>query len=82
VSLDAVDVARLIPPAERSSAIVSVHDAASHALAWLGSVFGQRVLPVGVDSFGQSGGIAELYDAYDLLPDQIVNAALTALSAC
>ncbi|MGD9703366.1 MAG: 1-deoxy-D-xylulose-5-phosphate synthase N-terminal domain-containing protein [Acidimicrobiia bacterium] len=72
-------LARLLSPAERRLPIVTVHDAASHSLAWLGSVFGTRVVPVGVDGFGQSGTIAELYDAFDLLPDQLVNAALVAL---
>ena len=76
--LDALALARLITPAERHAPIVTVHDAASHALAWLGSVFGQRVVPVGVDAFGQSGGIVDLYDLFDLLPDQIANAALVA----
>ena len=60
--------------------IVTVHDAASHALSWLGSVFGSRTVPVGVDGFGQSGTIQELYGVFDLLPDQIANAALVALS--
>lgn len=69
-------LARLIEPAERSLPIVTVHDAASHHLAWLGSVFGARVVPVGVDEFGQSGSIPELYATFDLLADQIVNAAL------
>ena len=73
-------LARLIPPAERSAPIVTVHDAASHALAWLGSVFGTRVVPVGVDAFGQSGSVPELYEAFDLLPEQLVNAALVALA--
>jgi pyruvate dehydrogenase E1 component len=49
-------------------------------LAWLGSVFGTRTVPVGVDEFGQSGSIAELYGTFDLLPEQLVNAALLALS--
>ncbi|HVX18810.1 MAG TPA: hypothetical protein VHA73_12320 [Acidimicrobiales bacterium] len=71
-------LAHLIQPQERKLPIVTVHDAASHTLAWLGSVFGARVLPVGVDEFGQSGSIPELYRAFDLLPDQIVNAALVA----
>jgi pyruvate dehydrogenase E1 component len=57
-----------------------VHDAASHALAWLGSVFGQRLIPVGVDEFGQSGSITDLYRHFDLLPDQIANASLVALT--
>jgi pyruvate dehydrogenase E1 component len=42
-------------------------------------VFGSRVVPVGVDSFGQSGTIPELYETFDLLPEQLVNAALSAL---
>ncbi len=65
---------------ERSGPIVTVHDAASHAMAWLGSVFGNRTVPVGVDGFGQSGSLADLYGAFDLLPEQIVNAALVALA--
>jgi len=73
-------LARLIGPRERSAPIVTVHDAASHHLAWLGGVFGQRVVPVGVDEFGQSGSIRELYGVFDLLPEQIVNAALVATS--
>ena len=74
-------ITRLMLTAERSLPIVTVHDAASHHLAWLGSVFGQRVVPVGVDSFGQSGSIPQLYEAFDFLPTQLVNAALVALCA-
>ncbi|MFM8563350.1 MAG: transketolase-like TK C-terminal-containing protein [Acidimicrobiia bacterium] len=70
----------LIAPSERRLPIVTVHDAASHHLAWLGGVFGTRVVPVGVDSFGQSGSIADLYGLFDLQPEQIVNAALLAIS--
>ena len=59
--------------------ILTVHDAASHALAWLGSVFGARVVPVGVDDFGQSGSIVDLYNHFEFLPEQLVNAALVAV---
>jgi len=69
---------RLLVGPERSLPIVTVHDAASHHLAWLGGVFGVPVVPVGVDEFGQSGSIPELYGVFDLLPEQIVNAALLA----
>ncbi len=69
----------LIAPQNRRAPIVTAHDAASHAMAWMGSVFGAPVVPVGVDSFGQSGTISELYETFDLLPDQLVNAALSAL---
>ena len=60
--------------------LVTVHDAASHAMAWLGSALGVPSVPLGVDQFGQSGSVAELYELHDLLPGSIVNAALTALS--
>jgi pyruvate dehydrogenase E1 component len=72
-------LAKLLSVVERRAPIVTVHDASSHAMAWIGSVFGQRVVPVGVDTFGQSGTIADLYGEFGLLPDQLVNAALMAL---
>jgi pyruvate dehydrogenase E1 component len=71
-------LARLIAPDERHLPIVTVHDASSHHLAWLSGVFGARILPVGVDAFGQSGSIADLYELFDLSADRIVNAALVA----
>jgi pyruvate dehydrogenase E1 component len=37
-------------------------------------------MPVGVDDFGQSGSIPELYGLFDLLPEQLVNAALVAVA--
>jgi pyruvate dehydrogenase E1 component len=59
--------------------IVTVHDAASHAMAWLGSALGMPCVPLGVDQFGQSGTVHELYELHDLMPGSIVNAALAAL---
>jgi len=35
-------------------------------LSWLGGVIGQRVAPLGVDRFGQTGSLADLYAAYRL----------------
>jgi pyruvate dehydrogenase E1 component len=70
---------RLVPPARRRLPIVTVIDGASHALAFLGSCLGTRVVPLGVDAFGQTGSLAEVYEAYDLSPDAIATAALIAL---
>jgi pyruvate dehydrogenase E1 component len=64
---------------EAGTPIVTVHDAASHAMAWLGSVHGAPVVPLGVDRFGQSGTIQDLYRIFHLEPDAILNAALLAL---
>ncbi len=60
--------------------IVTVHDAASHTLSWLGSALGVPAVSLGVDTFGQSGAVADLYRAHDLDAGSIVNAALAALS--
>lgn len=60
--------------------LVTVHDAASHAMAWLGAALGVSAIPLGVDTFGQSGSVPELYELHDLLPGSIVNAALGVMS--
>lgn len=60
--------------------IVSVHDGASHAMAWFGSALGMPQIAMGVDSFGQSGSIPDLYKIHDLDSGSIVNGALAALS--
>ena len=59
--------------------IVSIHDGASHSLAWLGSAMGVAAVSLGVDSFGQSGTVPDLYQLFDLTPGSIVNAALGVL---
>lgn len=63
-----------------TQALVTVHDAASHAMAWIGAAAGQVVVPLGVDEFGQSGTVPDLYHAHDLDPGAIVNAGLLALT--
>ncbi len=70
----------LIPPSERHAPIVTVLDGASHALAWLGSVYGMRTYPLGVDAFGQSGARADLYRHYRIDAPSIVDAARRALA--
>jgi pyruvate dehydrogenase E1 component len=69
----------LIYPAERTAPIVTAQDSASHSLAWLGSVFGQPVAPLGVDDFGQSGARADLYRHYGIDAEAMVAAAFSAL---
>jgi len=51
----------LISQEERSAPIVTVVDAHPHSLAWIGSAVGTRLWPLGVDRFGQSGSVGELY---------------------
>ena len=59
--------------------IVTIQDGASHAMAWLGTALGVAGVSLGVDAFGQSGTVSDLYEINDLQPGSIVNAALGAL---
>jgi pyruvate dehydrogenase E1 component len=78
-SPDLGHLATLIPADERRAPIVTVQDGASHGLAFLGSIFGAPTVPLGVDTWGQSGSRADLYDYAGIDPDEIVNAAMLAL---
>lgn len=60
--------------------VVTVHDSSSHTLAWVGSALGVPAVPLGVDAFGQSGTVADLYREHDLDSGSVVNAALAALA--
>lgn len=71
---------RLVPPNERGNPIVSVQDAASHSLAWLGSALGTKQYALGVDQFGESGTIADLHEITGISAGNIVNAALIAIN--
>lgn len=55
--------------------LVTVIDGSPGALSWLGSVRGMRVSPLGVDNFGQTGDLPDLYRMYRLDSDAIIEAA-------
>ena len=57
---------RLLSRLGRNAGLVTIVDAAPASLSWLGGVLGQRVAPLGVDRFGQTGSLADLYAAYRL----------------
>ncbi len=67
-------LARLRPGA----ALVTVGDLHPAALSWLGAVAGNRIVPMGVDRFGQSGDIPDLYEAYHIDTGAILDAAARA----
>ncbi|MBO1078716.1 1-deoxy-D-xylulose-5-phosphate synthase N-terminal domain-containing protein [Roseomonas haemaphysalidis] len=72
-------VEALLAPLARDAAIVSVLDGHPAAHSWLGAVRGQRVVPLGVDHFGQSGDIPDLYREYGLDESSILDACAQAL---
>jgi len=77
--LDLGQLATLFPKGERRAPIVTVQDGASHSLAFLGSVWGVPVVPLGVDEFGQSGARQAVYRKVGIDADHIVNAGMLAL---
>ncbi len=68
-------IERLLSGVSRNAGLVTVIDGHPLTLAWLGSVAGHRVSPLGVESFGQSGNIQDLYRHHEIDCDAIVAAA-------
>jgi pyruvate dehydrogenase E1 component len=58
--------------------LVTVGDFHPATLSWLGAVAGNPIVPLGVERFGQSGDIPDLYQAYSINADSILDAAARA----
>ncbi len=58
---------------------VTVMDGHSHTLTFVGAALGCRVVPLGVDEFGQSGDRPSLYRRYEIDAEAIIQAAHCAL---
>lgn len=69
---------RLLGALAPNAALVTVIDGHPATLSWLGSVRRQRIVPLGVEQFGQSGDIPDLYRHYRLDTEAILDAAATA----
>ncbi len=65
----------LLAALPRDAAMITVCDAHPETLSWLGGVLGHRVRALGVEHFGQSGSIQELYGHYGLDANAILSAA-------
>jgi pyruvate dehydrogenase E1 component len=68
-------VERLLADVPGHCGIVTVADAHPATLGWLGAVHGHRVRPLGVEHFGQTGTLADLYRHYGIDANAIVAAA-------
>ncbi len=79
VDRSASPVERLLAPLSRDARLVTVLDGHPLALSWLGSVRGQRVVPLGIEAFGQSADIPDLYRTYRLDSTAIIDAVARAL---
>ena len=68
-------VERLLADVPAHCALVTVIDGHPATLAWLGAVAGHRTRSLGVEHFGQTGSIPDLYRHYGIDADAIIAAA-------
>ncbi|HHZ07321.1 MAG TPA: transketolase, partial [Rhizobiales bacterium] len=66
---------RLLEALPSHCTLITVIDGHPATLAWLGAVAGHRTVPLGVEHFGQTGTIADLYRHFGIDADAIVRAA-------
>jgi pyruvate dehydrogenase E1 component len=69
---------RLLAQLRPGAALVAVGDCHPATLSWLGAVAQNPIVPLGVDHFGQSGDIPDLYRAYGIDAEAILDAAARA----
>jgi pyruvate dehydrogenase E1 component len=68
-------VEKLLAPLPRQTGLVTVIDGYPTTLSWLGGVYGHRVQPLGIDHFGQSGTLDQVYRRYEIDAAAIIQAA-------
>jgi pyruvate dehydrogenase E1 component len=68
-------IERLLAPLTRDCGLVTVVDGHPATLAWLGGVRGQRLTSLGVEHFGQTGTIQDLYRHHGIDANAILHAA-------
>jgi pyruvate dehydrogenase E1 component len=68
-------IERLMGDVPRNATLITVTDGHPATLAWIGGVMGHRVAPLGVEHFGQTGTISDLYKHFQIDADAIVAAA-------
>ena len=69
----------LLAPLSPDAGLVTVLDGHPATLSWLGAVRGNTVQSLGVEHFGQSGDIDDLYRAYRIDADAILDACAATL---
>ena len=68
-------VETLLAELPRDAGIITLCDGYPETLSWIGGVMGHRVRPLGVEHFGQSGSLSEIYAHYGLDANAILAAA-------
>ena len=68
-------VAELLKDVPAEASLVTILDGHPLALSWLGACYGHKVKGLGVERFGQSGDLVDLYREYGLDAAAVVDAA-------
>ena len=68
-------IERLMEDVPRDCQLITVTDGHPATLAWIGGVKGHATTPLGVEHFGQTGTISDLYRHFQIDANAIVNAA-------
>lgn len=68
-------VERLMSDVPRNATLITVTDGHPATLAWIGGVKGHQTVPLGVEHFGQTGTVGDLYRHFQIDADAIVSAA-------
>lgn len=68
-------VENLLAPLPQHAHLITVTDGHPATLGWLGSVHGHALTSLGVEHFGQTGTIADLYAHFGIDTDSIIEAA-------
>ena len=66
----------LLAPVHRDATLISVIDGHPATLSWLGGVYGHRLISHGVEHFGQTGSIDDLYRHFGIDRHALVTSAL------
>ena len=66
-------IEHLLEVVPRDTKIITVIDGHPMTLSWLGSVYGHKTLPLGVDRFGQTGNINDLFEEFAIDSQSISN---------
>ena len=66
-------IEHLLQVVPRDTKIITVIDGHPMTLSWLGSVYGHKTLPLGVDRFGQTGNINDLFEEFAIDTESICN---------
>ncbi|SMQ75707.1 pyruvate dehydrogenase E1 component [Devosia lucknowensis] len=75
---DASHIEKLLSDVPRHAGLVTAIDAHPATLGWMGSVLGHRTIALGVEHFGQTGTVNDLYRHFEIDAQAIEEAARNA----